>query len=196
MRTKPWKIGVSLVGGLLVVWWVAPFGNSRRPDRCLVAQGYAGWLIIEHGVKSAPATQVVDGHNLYRFPPKGRIKTSTPIASGFATDEYYYVTPKGLVKIPDSDAPGKNAGSGPMVWAAKGFLIQSMLLLVQRANTTKRIGDHRPSLRSRKCETRQSKQRIELMRRTRKRRADHDNTPGLSVEDGRAFCRCCRGLGV
>ena len=105
-----------------MVWWVAPFGNSRRPDRCLVAQGYAGWLIIEHGVKSAPATQVVDGHNLYRFPPKGRIKTSTPIASGFATDEYYYVTPKGLVKIPDSDAPGKNAGSGPMVWAAKSFL--------------------------------------------------------------------------
>ena len=118
-KLKSWKVGVALAVCLLGVLVVVFFPRDRRPDRFLVPQGYVGWLIIEHGVKGAPATSIVNGRNLYQFSSTGRIKTSTSLDHRWGSDDYYYMTPHGLKHIPDSSQPGQDTGIGVMIWDQK-----------------------------------------------------------------------------
>lgn len=121
-KSKFWRVGVALAVCLLGVLIVVSFPKDRRPDKFLVPQGYIGYLIIEHGVKGAAVTPVVNSHNLYRFSSTGRIKTSTPLDHRWGSDDYYYMTPQGLKHIPDSSQPGQDTASGVMMWDQKsGF---------------------------------------------------------------------------
>ena len=93
--------------------------RTRHPNRFLIPSGYVGWIIIEHGVKGAPPTKREGGYLVYRFPPNGRVKTSSPlelgIEQGKTQDEAYYVASNSLTPIPDA-WPAKHTASEVLIW--------------------------------------------------------------------------------
>lgn len=71
----------------------------RRPEVVLVPSGYVGWVRISYGVEGEPALQVQRGAYQIVVPQSGRIATSSPMASGLAHDEYYYVDEHGQKRL-------------------------------------------------------------------------------------------------
>jgi hypothetical protein len=53
------------------------------------------------------------GYRVYKFPPSGRIRTSSPLLFGWARDKIYYTAPKGWKELTISEAHGKG-----MVWGS------------------------------------------------------------------------------
>ncbi len=115
LKTKR-KIGAALfitsiaLSGCLC-WSAFHNRNTRRPDRYLIPQGYVGWVIIEYKVKKAPPLLIEDGHNLYKIPRDGRFLTASPLEDGIASDDYFYVTPKGRQVIEST-----GWGEGGLIW--------------------------------------------------------------------------------
>lgn len=93
--------------------------RTRHPDKFLIPAGYVGWIVIEHGVKGAPLTKREGDYLVYRFPPNGRLKTSSSlelgIEQGNTQDKAYYVASSHLTPIPDS-WPAKHIASDVLIW--------------------------------------------------------------------------------
>jgi hypothetical protein len=70
-------------------------GHWRRPEVVLIPNGYVGWVRISYAVKGEPALQVQRCAYEIVVPQNGRIATSSPMTSGLAHDEYYYVDEHG-----------------------------------------------------------------------------------------------------
>lgn len=74
-----------------------------------IPKGYVGWVRISYGVKGEPALQVKRCAYQIVIPQSGRIATSSPMTSGLAHDEYYYVDEHGqrkaLKSSPAVDSP-------------------------------------------------------------------------------------------
>ena len=107
MRTIFWTIAI------LFSLTSVSRGQSRRPDKYFITQNYVGWILIQYEVKGAPRTPIKDGFNVYTLPRTGCVKTSSPRPqSGWAKDEYYYVSKTGAIK------PLKRTGwgKGGTVW--------------------------------------------------------------------------------
>jgi hypothetical protein len=97
-----WKLAGSLFATSLLscycLTWALP-GDTRRPDKYLIPDGYVGWVLIEYEVKGAPRSPIEDGYHLFKIPHNGHLKTSSPLEYGSATDEYYYVSTKGRQRL-------------------------------------------------------------------------------------------------
>lgn len=92
------NIGIFFV--FLFAWFIwAIFGDTRRPNRYLIPDGYVGRVRIEYRVKGAPKLPLEDGHLLFRVSKSGRVQTSSVMQDGWASDDYYYVSKHGRHQI-------------------------------------------------------------------------------------------------
>ena len=86
--------------------------HGRRPEVVSIPSGYVGWVRINYGVNGEPPLQVQRRAYQIVVPQSGRIATSSPMTSGLAHDEYYYVDERGqrkLLKVaPAVDSPDGN----------------------------------------------------------------------------------------
>jgi len=85
--------------------------QRRRPVRYLIPESYAGWVEIDFGIVAAPALPIEDGFYVVKFPPSGRLYTSSDIEVGWAKDRYYYYTDSNLHEIPET-----SWGGGGLIW--------------------------------------------------------------------------------
>src|SRR2546425_12462112 len=85
-----WQKGFHLF--VLTVVAAATIGcTSRKRDRYLIPDGYAGWLCISYGVGGAPELPWDGGFRLVVFPPSGVVVTSSAGLPGEGyTDQYHY----------------------------------------------------------------------------------------------------------
>ena len=97
---------------LLLIAFVFTGGKDgpRQREKILIPEGYTGWVIMEYGVKGTASTPVINGYKVYKIPSNARkrsginftyLKTLSTL-DRVTQDEYYYVTLKGLVPIPES----------------------------------------------------------------------------------------------
>ena len=86
--------------------------KQRRPCRYLIPEGYVGWVRIDFAVKGAPALPDQDGYSVFKFPPNGKLETSSDIEYGAAADEYYYYSDDKVRPLAVTDWDG-----GGMIWA-------------------------------------------------------------------------------
>jgi Carboxypeptidase regulatory-like domain len=85
---------------------------NLHPSRFLVPLGYAGWLLLDYGVKDARPVPVEDGVQVFKFPATGVLSTSSGGPERGAEDEYYYYSADGsLQEIPTDYRSGHG-----MVW--------------------------------------------------------------------------------
>lgn len=109
------RIAVAICSVALVIAlsaWVG-FGvqNSTRPSsRFLIPDDYVGWVRVEFQVAGAPPTPVERGQYVFRIPPDGMLRTSSPEKYGWSKDEYYYDSGRGLRRLPT------DAANGRLVW--------------------------------------------------------------------------------
>lgn len=89
-------------------------GKQRHPSRYLIPDKYVGWVRINYRIKDAPAIPVKDGYYLFKFPPTGLINTSSEGEEGWASDEYYYYSERGLQRLPHTTDKG-------MIWGQSSF---------------------------------------------------------------------------
>ena len=110
-------IVLTLITG--VVCGLRSAERTRHPNKFLIPSGYTGWVVIEHGVKGLPPTKREGDYLVYRFPPNGRVKTSSPlelgIEQGNTQDKAYYVAYNSLTPIPDA-WPAKHTASDVLFW--------------------------------------------------------------------------------
>ena len=97
---------------LLVLAVRASFVFWRPTDIVLIPNGYIGWVRINYDVNGQPPLRKVWFAYRIEIPADGRIATSSSLASGLATDQYYYVNEHGqkkLLKIANTaDSPDGN----------------------------------------------------------------------------------------
>lgn len=86
--------------------------DDRRPDRYLIPDGFVGWVRIDYEVEGAPELPIEDGFYLLRIPASGHLETSSSLGTGWASDEYYYLSARG-----DRDKIRATArGRGGLIW--------------------------------------------------------------------------------
>jgi hypothetical protein len=111
-------VGYTRVAGfacvLLCLLTLGGCEQRRRPDRFLIPAGYFGWVEVEHGVTNAPLLPIEDRCFLIKIPQSGRVQTSTPMAYGWAKDEYYYEA-EGQRQL----LPSTGSGGGRRIWAGE-----------------------------------------------------------------------------
>lgn len=91
----------------LSAWLTFGVHKSRRPSsRFLIPDGYVGWVRVEFEVPGAPSAPAENGQYVFRIPPDGMLRTSSPERYGWGKDEYYYVSGSSLHKLP-TDANGR-----------------------------------------------------------------------------------------
>jgi hypothetical protein len=86
------------VGIACIALFMSQGCHWRRREVVLIPSGYVGWVRISYGVKEEPGLQVERGAYEIVVPTNGRIATSSPMTSGLAHDEYYYVSEDGQRK--------------------------------------------------------------------------------------------------
>ncbi|MFZ3265324.1 MAG: hypothetical protein WA172_15070 [Terriglobales bacterium] len=99
------RIAAGIFAGLVVVglsaWVTFAVHTSRRPSsKFLIPDGYVGWVRVEFQVANAPAVPVERDQYIFRIPPTGILKTSSPEKFGYGKDEYYYDSSRGLRRLP------------------------------------------------------------------------------------------------
>jgi hypothetical protein len=85
--------------------------KQRRSSRYLIPEGYVGWVRVNFNVKDAPALLIEEGYYLFKFPPDGKLNTSSAIEYGWGNDEYYYYSSNTRQKL-----KATGWGSGGMIW--------------------------------------------------------------------------------
>ena len=109
------RIAAAIVACILAVgfsaWVTVGVHTSRRPSsKFLIPDGYVGWVRVEFQVADAPPVPVERDQYIFRIPPTGILKTSSPEKFGYGKDEYYYDSTRGLRKLPTE------AKNGRLVW--------------------------------------------------------------------------------
>jgi hypothetical protein len=107
------SVGVCSLAALIgLSGWLAFSAQSyRRPSsRFEIPDGYVGWVRVEFQETGAPVTPEERNQYVYRIPPGGILRTSSPERYGWAKDEYFYRSDGGLRMLPDQGAGGR------MVW--------------------------------------------------------------------------------
>jgi hypothetical protein len=94
-----------------VVLWLAVDAPIRHSSHFLIPEGYVGWVRIEFRVVGAPVLPAERGVYVFRFPPTGLLRTSSPEEFGWAKDQYFYYSEKSTRILPDA-----NPGGGGLVW--------------------------------------------------------------------------------
>jgi hypothetical protein len=92
----------------LYVQWEA----RRRPVHYLIPENYAGWVEIDYGTAKAPSLPIEEGCHIVKFPPGGRVCTSSAIEFGWARDRYYYYSDSSLCELLATDW-----GRGGQIWS-------------------------------------------------------------------------------
>jgi hypothetical protein len=105
-------ISTLILIGLFATCVVGIQKNKRRPSQFLIPAGYVGWVRIEFEVKDAPAVPIEEGHYVFRLPPTGRLRTSTKMETGWASDHYFYYSVGRKTELPVT-----GRGQGGLIWA-------------------------------------------------------------------------------
>ncbi len=104
---------VLLLTLLFCSGFLESFREKRHPMRYLIPDGYVGWVQVTWGVKGEAEFPVEEGFYLVQFGPDGRVKYSTQFETGWATDEYFYVSPDGKRR----QIRNTPWGGGGKIWA-------------------------------------------------------------------------------
>jgi hypothetical protein len=94
--------------------------KQRRPSRYLIPKGYVGWVQIDFKVRDARLLPTEDGHYLFKFPPSGRLRTSSDIEYGSASgDDFYYYSGGERQRL-----EATMSGEGGMIWEQSNGSVQ------------------------------------------------------------------------
>jgi Carboxypeptidase regulatory-like domain len=85
---------------------------NLHKSRFLVPDGYAGWLLLEYGVKDTEPVPVQDDVKVFRFPSNGALSTSSGGPERGAEDEYLYYSANGSLR----PIPSDYRSGGGMIW--------------------------------------------------------------------------------
>jgi hypothetical protein len=87
-----WIIAIAFI-----ITCVAGFAwhGFRRGDRVLIPERYLGWIVIHYGINGQPRLPHEDGKNLINISPSGNVLTSSKRASGYGSDDYFFVDARG-----------------------------------------------------------------------------------------------------
>ncbi len=100
---------LALVSGV-ALWLGLSARNSthatHRTARFLIPEGYTGWIRVEFEVQGAPPLLMEENHYVFKIPPDGALRTSSPEQYGWARDQYYYYSAQGMRPLTDSEATG------------------------------------------------------------------------------------------
>jgi hypothetical protein len=101
-------VGCFVWGSILLL----ACGNSRKPNKYIIPEGYIGWVKIYYEVPDAQPLSFENGYLIYRIPSTGILKTSSKMEGGVAVDKYFYDTGNTLLELKSTDW-----GKGGMIWA-------------------------------------------------------------------------------
>jgi hypothetical protein len=104
---------IVLIGSIAMLV-VSVQKQKRRPSLFLIPEGYVGWVRIEMANNTAPPLPIENGYYVVQLPESGLLKTSTPIESGWASDDYFYYSTRGR-----SVLRATAWGGGGMIWAGR-----------------------------------------------------------------------------
>lgn len=86
LLASPLVLFVLLQSRFFAQYW----GSHRVPEKFVMADGYVGWIIVEYGNVSCPASVERDGFRVETVPADGVLCTSSPMPGGWADDVYEY----------------------------------------------------------------------------------------------------------
>ena len=67
----------------------------------MIPETYKGWVIVRYNRASQPEFPREKGKFLIEVPEPGKVATRTKLIAGYATDDYYFVSPNGQrISIP------------------------------------------------------------------------------------------------
>jgi hypothetical protein len=99
----------------VVVWLI----QGHHPCRCLIPEGYVGWVRVDYQIKGAPELPIEEGYRVYKFPDSGQLQTSSAFEVGTYADlifgredEFYYYSSDTRRRLP----AGANGADGGMIW--------------------------------------------------------------------------------
>ena len=78
-------------GSALVAFAIFILASKRQARHYFIPDGYSGWVTIEYEKEGAPALGEGDGVLELRIPSNGILETSSPLSSGWARDEFFFV---------------------------------------------------------------------------------------------------------
>ena len=90
-----------------------PLHDPRlQPSRFLVPEGFAGWVLIDCNIASAPIATSDGGFKIFKISSEGVLSTSSLGPEPGADDEYYFYSPGGTLRQIPTDYRNGNG----MVW--------------------------------------------------------------------------------
>jgi hypothetical protein len=101
---------------LLLLFFVAALMSCTEPHATpgtyLIPEGYIGWVRVDYNLENASSLPIENGRQLYRFPPSGRLQTSSTLEYTRGRDVAYFYSSN------DSRLPLKSTdrGGGGMIW--------------------------------------------------------------------------------
>ena len=96
LRTLAFVIAVGVATNL------ACTTQTRTPDRYLIPKSFHGVFRVYYGVANRPALPFEADFHLLKIPANGKLETSSPLESGAAKDEFYFVDGEKREKIDTS----------------------------------------------------------------------------------------------
>ncbi|MFZ0821660.1 MAG: hypothetical protein WAM91_16465 [Candidatus Acidiferrales bacterium] len=78
-------------------------GRNLPSSKFLIPEGFVGWVILEYDLKNADRAPSENGTNIYKFPPSGVLKTSSPGPQLGAQDQYFLYPSSGAMRPLASD---------------------------------------------------------------------------------------------
>ena len=83
-----------------------------RPGTYVIPNGYIGWVRVDYNLENAPPLPIENGRQLYRFPPSGKLQTSSTLEHTRGRDvEYFYASQDSRLPLKSTDR-----GGGGMIW--------------------------------------------------------------------------------
>ena len=99
--------------------------RNLHGSRFLVPAGYIGWLLLEYHVPSAEAVPMKSGEPTFKFPPSGKLNTSSEGPQSGAQDVYLFYSPDGSIRpIPTDYRGGSSMIWGQYVGTRQGILCE------------------------------------------------------------------------
>jgi uncharacterized protein DUF6843 len=76
--------------------------ERRTPNAYELPKNFSGWVTIRYEKPNAPALEKIDGFYLLRVNHSGIFETSSKVAIGMASDEYYWYDGEQKIILPQS----------------------------------------------------------------------------------------------
>lgn len=117
---------------------------ALQASQFLIPDGYVGWLLLVYGQKDTQPSTIVQGATVFKFPPNGILKTSSPGPERGADRKYLYYSQDESLR----DVPMDYKNGGGMVWGeyegTRAGVISEFGFFVGTEDQYEKAKNHRP----------------------------------------------------